>query len=82
MLIKRLWCWLTGGELVWLKNWKGEVTLRIAHVNPWEELVVKPSPFDYLSDGVVVLKDDGDVAGAKYFKQWKPYKKPTGSSGE
>lgn len=74
MLIKRLWCWLTGGELVWLRDFDGEIVLSIAYVNPWRERVAKRNSH------TVILNDDGSTKGVSYVKQWKPYKKPTGSN--
>lgn len=74
MLIKRLWCWLTGGELVWLRDFDGEATLSIAYVNPWGERIAKR----LLSN--VVLNDDGSTRGASYVKQWKPYKSQQGAT--
>lgn len=71
MLVK-IWAWLTGGELVWLKDHDGEVSLSIAQTDPWGEKIA----YRYWLSKVrlVVLLADGKVAkGAGYVELWKPY---------
>lgn len=68
-MIKRIWCWLTGGELVWLKDHDGEVTLAIARVDAWGERTAERHwPMKIRT---VRLLEDGTVDGV-YVKFWKP----------
>lgn len=68
-MIKRIWCWLTGGELVWLKDHDGEVTLAIARVDAWGERTAERHwPMKIRT---VRLLEDGTVDGM-YVKFWKP----------
>lgn len=68
-MIKRIWCWITGGELVWLRDFDGEVTLSIAYTNPWGEKCAKrwwPT-----SIRTVRRLDGGKVDGG-FVEGWKP----------
>jgi hypothetical protein len=68
-MIKRIWCWITGGELVWLRDFDGDVTLSIAYTNAWGEKFAKrwwPTNIR-----IVRLLDDGKVIGG-YVEDWKP----------
>ena len=68
-MLMRLWSFLTRGELVWLRDNDGELTLSIARTNPWGERVAKRYwPFRIRD---VILRDDGTVDGG-YVKFWKP----------
>lgn len=72
-MIKRIWCWLTGGELVWLKDHDGEVTLAIARVNAWGERTAERHwPMKIRT---VRLLEDGTVDRGEYVKFWKPANK-------
>lgn len=69
MIIKRICAFLTGGELVWLKDHDGQVTSAIAYVNPWgEKTAERHWPFKIHT---VRLFDDGTVDGS-YVRFWKP----------
>ena len=70
-MIKRIWAKLTGGRLVWLKDFDGERTLAISRVDAWGTRYAKRYwPFNVL---IVVLKDDGTVSNS-YVKLWTFHK--------
>lgn len=70
-MIKRIWAFLTGGRLVWLKDVDGEVTLAIAYTDAWGELIAERHfPWSILK---VRLLPDGTVDGC-YVKAWKDVK--------
>lgn len=64
----RLWAFMTGGRLVWLKDADGEIKLTIAYTDPWGELRAER----YWPNRVrsVRLLPDGRVDGA-YVVAWK-----------
>lgn len=70
-MIKRIWAWITGGELVWLRDHDKTVTLSIAYTDPWGDKIAKR----YWPNSIrtVVLRPDGTVDGT-YVVEWKPYK--------
>lgn len=71
-MIKRIWAWLAGGELVWLRDLDGTVTLTIARIDPWGCKTAKrywPG-----NTRTVTLEADGTVSNGAYVKLWKQYK--------
>lgn len=68
-MIMRVWAKLTGGRLVWLKDHDGEVTLSIARVTVFGDIVAKRYwPFKIRQ---CVLMPDGSVRGGAYVHFWK-----------
>ena len=66
-MIKRIWAFLTGGKLVWLKDFDGEITLAIARKDPWGDMRAERHwPFSVRS---VRLLPDGTVDGS-YVRFW------------
>lgn len=60
-MFKRLWCFLSGGRLVWLCDRDNEVTLAIARRDPFGRLTAERWwPFRVRT---VVLLEDGVVDG-------------------
>ena len=73
-MIKRLWSFITGGKLVWLRDFDGELSLSIARIDPWGKMTAKRYwPYNIKT---VELLPDGTVDGA-YVRFWKDYKKAT-----
>lgn len=71
-MIKCIWAWLTGGELVWLRDYDGTVTLTIARVDPWGyKTAERYWPYKIRT---VTLEADGTVSNNSYVELWKPYK--------
>lgn len=67
-MIIRIWAFLTGGRLVWLRDHDGTVTLSIAHETPFGDLIAErywPN-----KTRTVKLRPNGSVDGA-YVEQWK-----------
>lgn len=65
----RLWAFLTGGKLVWLKDFDGETALSIARVDEFGEMRAERHwPFKIRT---CVLLEDGVVAGSHYVHFWK-----------
>jgi len=68
-MIKRIWAYLTNGELVWLQDHDGEVTLTIARRTVFNTLIAKRYwPFDIK---IVILSPDGNVLNGGYVRKWK-----------
>lgn len=77
-MFKWLWAKLTGAELVWLRDFDGEVTLAIARRDPWGNMSAERHwPWGIKT---VVLLPDGKVDGT-YVKQWKPVRTDGGGNG-
>jgi hypothetical protein len=67
-IVKRIWSKLTGGRLVWLRDFDGRVTLAIARIDPWGDLVAERWwPWRIQT---VRLLTDGKVDGALYVEDW------------
>ena len=70
-IIKYIWAKLTGGKLVWLKDYNERITLTIAYINPWGELFAERWwPWNIHT---VKLGADGEVLNGGYVKKWKFY---------
>jgi hypothetical protein len=72
-MLTRLWALLTGGTLVWLKDYDGEVTLAIARRDPWGELTANRLwPW---GTRIVRLNDDGTAGSDStcYVRKWRKY---------
>lgn len=69
-MIMRIWAWLTGGELVYLRDFDGEVSESIAYTNAWGE----KSAYRYWATKIhhVCLLPDGTVQQPNYVKEWRP----------
>lgn len=68
-MIIRLWAFLTRRRLVWLRDHDGDVTLSIATIDPWGDMVAERHwPYKIRS---VRLLPDGKVAPDCYVKEWK-----------
>lgn len=65
----RIWAILTGGDLVWLRDHDGEVTLTIARRTPFGDLIAKR--FWPTNIRNVMLLPGGEVAGGAYVEEWK-----------
>ena len=66
--LKRLWAWVTFGELVWLRDMDNTLTLAIARVDPWgNKYAERWWPFNIRK---VTLLPDGTVDGS-YVEYWK-----------
>jgi len=66
-MIAALWAKLTGGKLVWLRDYDGQVTLSIARRDPWGEMRAERWwPWRIRS---VRLLEGGRVDGG-YVKEW------------
>lgn len=68
MIIKRIWAKLTKGKLVWLEDFDGEITLRIARKHPFGGLRTNRMSF-----GITPLQllEDGSIEPKCYVKRWK-----------
>lgn len=74
-LIKRVWCFLSRGRLVWLKDYDSYITLAIARKDVWGMWNAERWwPFSVTN---CVLKDDGSVLQPNYVTLWKDAKNPT-----
>ena len=71
--VKRMWAWLTNGELVWLKDHDGEVTLAISYKTPFGDRIA--SRYWPVNSVLVLLKEDGTTAGTHYVERWMPANK-------
>lgn len=68
-MIIRLWAFLTGRPLVWLRDHDGEVTLSIATTDPWGDTVAQRHwPYKIR---LVRLLPGGKVSPDCYVKEWK-----------
>lgn len=68
LFLQRIYVWLFGGELVWIKWASGDVTSHVAHRDAWGELTVKYGPY-YME--TCVLGANTVVFGAAGAR-WKP----------
>lgn len=67
-MIKWFWAKITGGKLVWLKDYDGEITKSIAYESPFGGLIAQRLwPFKIRC---VELLPDGTVKGG-YVKNWR-----------
>jgi hypothetical protein len=67
-MIKRIWSYLTGGKLVWLRTVDGGSTLSIAYQSPFGDRIAKQ--FWPYSFSIVILLDDGKTNNG-FIKAWK-----------
>lgn len=63
--IYRLWAWVTGRKLVWLKDFDGEITLSFAEKTPLGLVATRL--------GRNVLLKEGGKAEHTYVVEWKPF---------
>ncbi len=69
MLLRRIWAFATGQDLVALRDADGEVTVSFAYVNAWGEREAKRHwPFKIHQ---VRLDTGGTVSRSAYVKEWK-----------
>lgn len=68
-MIIRLWCFLTRGRLVWLRDYDGDYRLSIARKSPFGPLMAERHwPWSIRR---VTLNDDGSVSNGCYVVAWK-----------
>lgn len=67
-MIIRIWSFLTGGRLVWLRDSNGSITLAIARKSPFGGMIAERHwPW---SIWTVELGANGVVINGNYVKQW------------
>lgn len=70
-LIKRIWSFLTGGTLIWLRDYDGEETLAIARVSPFGYMTAER--WWPISQHLCKLNKDGTIENGSYVKKWVYY---------
>lgn len=64
----RLWAFLTGQKIVWLKDVDGELTKTFAKKTPFGYKAKRWWPFNIRA---VLLNPDGTVSHGAYVREWK-----------
>lgn len=64
----KLWAFLTGQKIVYLKDSDGDVTKTLAKNTPYGYVAKRYWPFNIRN---VILLDGGKVEGGSYVKEWK-----------
>ncbi len=65
-MLKTIWAFLTGGKVVWLKDYDGELTRTIAYKAGFGKMHAKRVMFK----GKVTLNEDGTVSGKSFVRYW------------
>ena len=65
-MLKTIWTFLTGGKVVWLQDYDGELTRTIAYKAGFGKMQARRMMFT----GKVTLNEDGTVSGKSYVHYW------------
>ncbi len=65
-MLKTIWAFLTGGKVVWLQDYDGELTRTIAYKAGFGKMQARRMMFT----GKVTLNEDGTVSGKPYVHYW------------
>ena len=65
-MLKTIWAFLTGGKVVWLQDYNGELTRTIAYKAGFGKMQARRMMFT----GKVTLNEDGTVSGKPYVDYW------------
>ena len=64
-MLKTIWAFLTGGKVVWLQDYNGELTRTIAYKAGFGKMQARRMMFIK-----VTLNEDGTVSGKSYVHYW------------
>ena len=65
-MLKTIWAFLTGGKVVWLQDYDGELTRTIAYKAGFGKMQARRMMFT----GKVTLNEYGTVSGKPYVDYW------------
>ena len=67
-MLYEIWAFITGQEIVWLKDYDGELTKTFAKKTPFGYVAKRWWPFNIRN---VVCLPDGSTTGVPYVHYWK-----------